>query len=166
MSIKNADAEAPEVANKTLTVRKKWLELAVYFVLLAATALYANDALKLPSYSSSGIGASGFPLLVATLIGISLLLLIIVSLLSKPNQESDALVEISRPVQVLLSMMVMVAVVLALEWVGLIVGIALMAFLLMKLGGENRYSLLLTLPPLLTLGIYAIFVLVLGVYFD
>ncbi|BBI54171.1 hypothetical protein HORIV_65920 [Vreelandella olivaria] len=68
--------------------------------------------------------------------------------------------------QVLLSMMVMVAVVLALEWVGLIVGITLLAFLLMKLGGENRYSLLLTLPPLLALGIYAIFVLVLGVYFD
>nr|WP_283247398.1 tripartite tricarboxylate transporter TctB family protein [Halomonas boliviensis] len=134
--------------------------------MLAATALYANDALKLPSYSSSGIGASGFPLLVATLMGVSLLLLIVVSFLSKPSQESDSLVEISRPAQVLLSMMVMAAVVLALEWVGLIVGIALMAFLLMKLGGENRYSLLLTLPPLLALGIYAIFVLVLGVYFD
>ncbi|MDQ7729650.1 tripartite tricarboxylate transporter TctB family protein [Halomonas sp. SpR8] len=166
MSIESSDAETPEVAHKTLVIRKKWLELAVYFVLLAATALYANDALKLPNYSSSGIGASGFPLLVAMLIGVSLLFLIVVSFLSKANSESDSLVEISRPVQVLLSMMVMVAVVLALEWLGLIVGIALLAFLLMKLGGENRYSLLLTLPPLLALGIYAIFVLVLGVYFD
>lgn len=166
MSIENSDAETSEVVHKKIVIQKKWLELAVYFALLAATALYANDALKLPSYGSSGIGASGFPLLVAMLIGVPLLLLIMVSLLSKPSQESDSLVEISRPVQVLLSMMVMAAVVMALEWMGLIVGIALLAFLLMKLGGENRYSLLLTLPPLLALGIYAIFVLVLGVYFD
>ncbi|WP_445010874.1 tripartite tricarboxylate transporter TctB family protein [Vreelandella stevensii] len=167
MSIENADTEASEVAHKTLLIRKKWLELAVYVVLLAAAALYANDALKLPSYGSSGsVGASGFPLLVAMLIGLSLLLLIIISFVGKPDQESDYLVEISRPVQVLLSIVVMVAVVLALEWLGLIIGISLLAFLLMKLGGENRYLLLLTLPPLLALGIYAIFVLVLGVYFD
>lgn len=166
MSTENSDEETFKVVHKRLVIRKKWLELVVYFALLAATALYANDALKLPNYGASGIGASGFPLLVAMLIGVSLLLLIMVSLLSKPSQESDSLVEISRPVQVLLSMMVMVAVVITLEWVGLIVGIALLAFLLMKLGGENRYSLLLTLPPLLALGIYAIFVLVLGVYFD
>ncbi|MGO2262567.1 tripartite tricarboxylate transporter TctB family protein [Halomonas sp.] len=166
MSINNSDAEAYEVTHKVLTIRKKWLELAVYFLLLIATALYANEAFNLPGYGSPGIGASGFPLLVAMLIGSSLVLLIIASLLSKSSQESDSLVEISRPAQVLLSIVVMVAVVLALEWLGLIVGIALLAFLLMKLGGESRYSLLLTLPPLLALGIYAIFVLVLGVYFD
>ena len=166
MSIESSDAETSEVVHKTLVIRKKWLELAVYFLLLIAIGLYANDALKLPSYGSSGIGASGFPLLVAMLIGALLVFLIIISFLSRPNQDSDSLVEVSRPAQVLLSIIVMVAVVLTLEWLGLIVGIALLAFLLMKLGGESRYSLLLTLPPLLALGIYAIFVLVLGVYFD
>ncbi|MEL7979838.1 tripartite tricarboxylate transporter TctB family protein [Vreelandella titanicae] len=166
MSIESSDAETSEVVHKTLVIRKKWLELAVYFLLLIATALYASEALNLPSYGSPGIGASGFPLLVALLVGVSLVLLIVASFLSKRSQESDSLVEINRPAQVLVSVIVMVAVVLALEWLGLIVGIALLAFLLMKLGGENRYSLLLTLPPLLALGIYAIFVLVLGVYFD
>ncbi|MGO2240351.1 MAG: tripartite tricarboxylate transporter TctB family protein [Halomonas sp.] len=164
--MENVDAEASEVKDKTLIIRKKWLELAVYFVLLAVTALYANDAFNLPGYGSSGIGASGFPLLVTMLIGVSLVILIIVGFLSKESQGGDPLVEINRPMKVLLSVIVMIAVVLALKGLGLIVGFTLLSFCLMKLGGEDRYSLLLTLPPLLALSIYAIFVLVLGVYFD
>lgn len=152
---------------KILKIRKRWLELAIYFLLLVTSILYAREALNLPNYGASGsVGASGFPLLVSMLIGISLAFLIIFNLLSKSSPEGELFVEVGRPVQVLLTVIALTAIVLALEWAGVIIGITLLAFLLMKLGGETRYSLLLTLPPLLSLGIYAIFVLVLGVYFD
>ncbi|MCC5901538.1 MAG: tripartite tricarboxylate transporter TctB family protein [Halomonas sp.] len=167
MSNDNPDAPLEEGRHTTLKISKRWLELVVYFVLLAATAFYAREALNLPNYGSSGsVGASGFPLLVAMLISASLVLLVIVNLLNKPSSESELFIEVGRPAQVLLTVIVMIALVLALERVGLIIAITLLAFLLMKLGGETRYSLLLTLPPLLSLGIYVVFVLVLGVYFD
>ncbi|ASK21460.1 tripartite tricarboxylate transporter TctB family protein [Halomonas sp. N3-2A] len=167
MSNESSNTPLSEEGVKILKINKKWLELVIYLLLLIATVLYVREAVNLPSYGSSGsVGASGFPLLVSMLIGASLILLIVVNLLNRPSQESELFIEVGRPLQVLLTIIVMAAVVLTLEWVGLIVAITLLAFLLMKLGGETRYSLLLTLPPLLSFGIYAIFVLVLGVYFD
>lgn len=167
MSNESSNTPLSEEGVKILKINKKWLELVIYLLLLIATVLYAREAVNLPSYGSSGsVGASGFPLLVSMLIGASLILLIVVNLLNRPSQESELFIEVGRPLQVLLTIIVMAAVVLTLEWVGLIVAITLLAFLLMKLGGETHYSLLLTLPPLLSFGIYAIFVLVLGVYFD
>ncbi|AZM97480.1 tripartite tricarboxylate transporter TctB family protein [Vreelandella venusta] len=167
MSNKSSNTPLSEEGVKKIKINKNRLELAVYLLLLVATGLYAREAMNLPSYGSSGsVGASGFPLLVSMLIGTSLILLIVVNLLNRPSQESELFIEVDRPLQVLLTVIVMAAVVLTLESVGLIVAITLLAFLLMKLGGETRYSLLLTLPLLLSFGIYAIFVLVLGVYFD
>lgn len=161
------DAPLDEGKHVTLTISKKWLELVVYFLLLGATAFYALEALNLPSYGDSGhVGASGFPLLVSILISVSVVLLIIINLFGKPGQESETYVEVGRPVQVFLAVMAMATTVFLLSSAGLIIAIIFLAFLLMKAGGETRYSLLLTLPPLLSIGIYVVFVLVLGVYFD
>lgn len=161
------DAALDESKHATLTISKRWLELVVYFLLLGATAFYVREALNLPNYGDAGhVGASGFPLLVSILISVSIFFLIIFNLFSKPSQGSELSVEVGRPVQVFLAVIAMAATVFLLNWTGLIVAIIFLAFLLMKVGGETRYSLLLTLPPLLSIGIYAIFVLVLGVYFD
>ncbi|KPQ22641.1 tripartite tricarboxylate transporter TctB family protein [Halomonas sp. HL-93] len=161
------DAPLSEGKHEELNIRKKWLEQAVYLLLLVATAFYVREAHNLPNYGDAGyVGASGFPLLVSLLIGVSIVLLMIINILSKPKKESELTIGIRRPFQVMLAVMVMTTSVFLLEWTGLIVAIMFLAFLIMKVGGETRYSLLLTLPPLLSLGIYAVFVLLLGVYFD
>lgn len=165
MSDLSHDSECKGEGVSDLKIRKKRLEIAVYIVLFIANAFYFNEALDLPG-APRGIGAGGFPFLVSLIIGASLIALLVVSFATSPKEEVAPFVFIRRPVQVALAIAVMLAMVLSLPWTGPLVGIALLALLVMWLGGERRHLLLLGLPPLLSVGIYVLFVLVLGVYFD
>ncbi|MCE8005159.1 tripartite tricarboxylate transporter TctB family protein [Billgrantia ethanolica] len=165
MSDLSHDANAKDDVVSELRLKKKWLEIFVYVVLFLVNAFYFKEALELPG-AARGVGAGGFPVLVSLLIGVSLVALILVSLIAAPKNDADAYVTVSRPVQVALTIAVMFVLVLSFRAIGPLVGIALLALLLMWLGGERRYLLLFSLPPLLSAGIYVLFVLVLGVYFD
>ncbi|UYG03363.1 tripartite tricarboxylate transporter TctB family protein [Halomonas sp. LR3S48] len=165
MSELSHDAETKEEVISEIRISKKGFEIFVYLVLFLLNAFYFKEALGLPG-SARGVGAGGFPLLVSLLIGASLLALLVVSLVTARKDEVEPFVAINRPVQVALTIAVLLAMVLSLPWTGPLVGIALLALLLMWLGGERRYLLLLGLPPLLSVGIYVLFVLVLGVYFE
>lgn len=165
MSDISHDAESKDDNALSLRIRKKWFEIFVYVVLFFVNAFYFKEALDLPG-ASRGIGAGGFPFLVSVLIGVALIALLLVSLRDTPKDKIDPFVSIRRPVQVALVIAVMLAMVMSLQWTGPLVGIALLSLLVMWLGGERRYLLLLSLPPLLSIGIYVLFVLVLGVYFD
>lgn len=159
----NAEPENEELSE--LKIKTKWLEVFVYVVISIITLLYIKSALELPG-SPSGIGPRGFPLLISVLIGVSLVALFIVSLKAKPEVGVDTYVTINRPLQVALVVATMFVFVIALQWIGPLVSIAVLALLVMWFGGERRYVLLLTLSPLLSIGIYVLFVSVLGVYFD
>ncbi|PAU74761.1 tripartite tricarboxylate transporter TctB family protein [Halomonas salipaludis] len=165
MSDLSHDAEARDDVVSEIRISKKGFEVFVYIVLFLVNAFYFKEALGLPG-SARGVGAGGFPFIVSLVIGASLLALLVVSLVVPRKDEVEPFVAISRPAQVALTIAVMLAMVMTLPWTGPLVGIALLALLVMWLGGERRYLLLLGLPPLLSVGIYVLFVLVLGVYFD
>ncbi len=164
----HASHEQPHESQAATAVKvsQKWLEVAVYTLILGADIFYTLEALALPGASAPGsLGAGGFPAIVGVVSGILLLMLIGKSVMKTKLGIVDMRVFVHRPLQVIAVMMVMMAQVVIINVVGPIIGIILLAFLVMWLGGERRYVLLLTIPPLLSLGIYAIFVLMLGVYF-
>lgn len=165
MSDLSHDSEAKDDDVSEVKISKKWFEVFVYIVLFLVNAFYFKESLGLPE-SPRGIGAGGFPFLVSLIIGASLIALLGVSLVAPRKGEVEPFIAVRRPVQVVSVIVVMLAMVLSLPWTGPLVGIALLSLLVMWLGGERRYLLLLGLPPLLSVGIYVLFVLVLGVYFD
>lgn len=165
MSDLSHDADDKEEVVSEIRISKKGFEIFVYIVLFLVNAFYFKEAMDLPG-SARGVGAGGFPFIVSLVIGASLLALLVVSLVVPRKDEVEPFVAVRRPVQVVSVIVVMLAMVLSLQWTGPLVGIALLALLVMWLGGERRYLLLLGLPPLFSVGIYVLFVLVLGVYFD
>ena len=137
MSDLSHDSETKDDVVSEVKISKKWFEVFVYIVLFLVNAFYFKESLGLPG-SARGVGAGGFPFLVSLLIGASLLALLLVSLIAPRKDEVEPFVAVRRPVQVALVIAVMLAMVLSLQWTGPLVGIALLALLVMWLGGERR----------------------------
>jgi len=152
--------------DQALRLPLTWVEFVTYFILSAIIAGYLVEAFALPSpYNEKSVGAGEFPIIIGIATLIPLTSLIIITLAKILRNVPPETVTISRPVGVLLAMAVLIVQALLLETVGLIIGIALFAALLMLAAGERRPAFYIGVPVALALGMYVVFVFVLGVYF-
>lgn len=150
-----------------LNIKRKWAEISIYILLIALNIFYYTQALELPFYTSAGgIGAGGFPVIIAVANLLLLMGLVVISLKEKRKETTSLTINIPRPIYVLAAIALLLCEVSLLSFLGPIVTIALFSFLLIWVAGERRWRLLLIIPPVLAASIYAVFVLALGVYFD
>lgn len=144
-----------------------WVELITCLVLLAIVSGYLVEAFALPApYNAKSVGAGEFPVIIGIATLIPLISLIVISLANIIRNAPSKTVIINRPLGVLLAITVLIAQVLLLDKVGLIIGIALFSALLMLAAGERRPAFYIGVPVALALGMYVVFVVVLGVYFS
>lgn len=152
---------------QALRISLTWLELVVSFFLLAVISGYLVEAFALPSpYNKKSVGAGEFPIIIGIATLIPLLLLMALSLSKLIRNVEPQYVTISRPLGVVSAMGILIVQTLLLDKVGLIIGIAVFSALLMLSAGERRPAFFIGVPMALSLGMHAVFVLVLGVYFS
>lgn len=162
-----ASTAASKGDDQTIRLSLSWVELVTSFILLAIISGYLVEAFALPSpYNENSVGAGEFPIIIGIATLIPLLLLMVVSLTNILRNVTPIIVTVSRPIGVLLAMAILIIQTLLLEKVGLIIGIALFSALLMLAAGERRPAFFIGVPMALALGMHALFVVVLGVYFS
>lgn len=164
--ITTASPSYSDASDKTIRLSLVWVELVTSILLAAIVVGYLIEAYALPSpYNAKSVGAGEFPIIIGYSTLIPLILLIIKSVANIVRKVPPKEVAISRPLSVLLAMVVLIVQTLLLDKVGLIIGIAVFSALLMLTAGERRPAFFIGVPLALALGIHAVFVLVLGVYF-
>lgn len=162
-----ASIEDSKADDQAIRLSLTLVELIVCFILLAIVSAYLFEAFALPApYNEKSVGAGEFPIIIGLGTLIPLISLIIITLSKIIRNVPPDTVTVSRPVGILLAMAVLIAQALLLETVGLIIGIALFAALLMLTAGERRPALYIGVPVALALGMYVVFIYVLGVYFS
>ncbi len=107
------------------------------------------------SFLSDAVGPKAFPLIVATILGLSSIIIVL-----KPDTEPDW-PQLSRLLEVAAAVTVMIAYALALPEVGFVIATAVAAsYLTWRLGTVPLYSM--ATGALTSLGIYTVFHLILG----
>lgn len=152
---------------RTIRLPLPWIELVTSIVLLAIISGYLVEAFAMPSpYNEKSVGAGAFPIIIGVATLIPLVSLLITSLVKILRNIPSEDVSISRPLGVLLAMVILILQALLLDTVGLIISIALFSALLMLAAGERRPVFIISIPIAFALGMYVVFVGVLGVYFS
>ena len=143
------------------------LDVFAGVALLCVFGGYCWDALTLPGpVNPNGIGVGEFPLIIAVsaLLAVALMLCLgVIKCFRGSNQEQ---VEIFRPVSVVLAVLVLLSIGTYLDSLGPIIGVAGLSSLIMLVVGERRPVQILAVSLGLSFGLYAIFVLALGVSFS
>ncbi|GGO75999.1 hypothetical protein GCM10011348_02170 [Marinobacterium nitratireducens] len=149
-----------------LQVPLVWLELLLGIVLLIVVGSYLYEAAKLPDpMNPKAVGAGDFPMMIAIGTLVAVFLMSCHGLVKIFSEKEHELVELSRPLSVIVAILVLVGIGAFLDSLGAIIATAGLSALLMLAVGERRPLQLIAVPLGLALGLYVIFVLALGVYF-
>lgn len=152
---------------QAIRLSSTWAELTTCFILLIIVSGYLFEAFALPApYNEKSVGAGEFPIIIGVATLIPIISIIVISLANIIRNVPSETVIISRPIGVSLATAILIVQALLLDKVGLIVGIALFSALLMLAAGERRPVFYIGVPVALALGMHAVFVGVLGVYFS
>lgn len=142
------------------------LTIAVGIGLLCIVARYTYEAYALPKpLNPVDVGAGGFPKLIAVTTLAALGMLLAANMFIPAAKAEDDQVVVRRPWFVLLASIALVGQAVAFEVLGPVICVGLFALLIMAAAGERRLLHLAGVPAALSLGIYVIFALVLGVHF-
>lgn len=109
------------------------------------------------------MGPGGFPMLLASVALIALVLLVCVILVKRLRGAQMASLTIPRPLSVLATMGLMVAMTFAFDHIGALVTVYIFAAAILLACGERRPLHVVGVPILLTAFIYVVFALALGV---
>lgn len=143
-----------------------WLEVLFGFILLVIVGSYLYEAIKLPSpMNAKSMGAGDFPMIIAIVTLVAVFVMFCIGLVKIFKEKEHELVAFSRPVWVVAAILVLVVIGAFMETLGALAASAILVALLMFFAGERRPLQLITVPLGLALGIYAVFILALGVYF-
>ena len=143
-----------------------WLEVVFGFILLFVIGSYLYEAIKLPrAMNAKAMGAGDFPMIIAIGSLVAVFVMFCFGLVKLLKEKDHELVAFSRPVWVIAAMVVLVVIGSFLEYLGAISGVGSLVALLMFLAGERRPIQLIAVPLGMALGLYAVFILALGVYF-
>ncbi|WP_157699357.1 tripartite tricarboxylate transporter TctB family protein [Pseudomonas sp. M30-35] len=161
-----AASDALQEETSGLHVPLVWLEFAVGLILLGAAGYYMHGALMLPKpLNVHALGAGDFPIIIATGLLGALLLLLALSLVKIIKGVQTTVVSISRPLAISVGVLVLLGHAMSLETIGASVSTAVFAALIMLVSGERRPMPLLLIPLALTVGVYLVFSVALGVPF-
>lgn len=159
-------SRAKEPAQGTVQLRNAAAELSAGVVLLALLCWYLWQSALLPEpYNPVDIGAGGFPMLlgVATLIAVVLFLARTILRLTSGAPEEP--LEIGRPVAVLVTAALFVAIAALFDRVNGFLVIWAFTLLVHLAAGERRPVHLVGVPVATTAGIWVVFSLLLNVHF-
>lgn len=143
-----------------------WLEVVFGLVLLLIVGNYLYEATQLPNpMNPKAVGAGDFPMMIAIGTLIAVFLMCCHGLVKIFREKEHERVEFSRPLSVIVAILVLVGIGGFLDSLGAIIATAGLSALIMIAVGERRPLQLIAVPLGLALGLYAVFVLALGVYF-
>ncbi|NVK42848.1 MAG: tripartite tricarboxylate transporter TctB family protein [Oceanospirillaceae bacterium] len=159
-------AKCPHRQVHSIQVPLVWLELVFGLVLLLVAGTYLYEAAKLPDpMNPKAVGAGDFPMIIAIGTLIAVFLMCCHGLVKIFREKEHERVELSRPLSVIIAVLILGGIGAFLDSLGAIIATAGLSALLMIAVGERRPLHLIAVPMGLALGLYAIFVLALGVYF-
>lgn len=166
MDMSKTRVDCPPDKHPEFRISLTWVELAIGLIFLIMGGYYMIEAMGLPKpRNPNAIGAGYFPVIVATGILTTVAMLLCFSLVKRLRKAKVDIVFIRRPFSVLAAMLILLGQVLLLESMGVIACTAAFSALLMVAAGERRLVYLVSIPLALTLGIYVVFSLALGVPF-
>lgn len=143
------------------------LDILAGVVLLGVFALYGWQAMRLPGpMNPNGIGIGEFPMIITVASLVAVLLMLGLGVIKCLRRTTRQVVTVSRPVSVVLAVLVLVSVGMYLDRLGPIIGVAVLGALIMLVVGERRPLQIIAVSLGLSLGLYAVFVLALGVSFS
>ena len=151
---------------RTIQIPLAWLELLFGLVLLIGVAVYLYEATQLPvPINPKAVGAGDFPMMIASGTLVAIFMMCCQGLWKVFREKKPVLVSLNRPVSVIIAMLVLGGIGAFLDALGVIIAMVSLSALLMVAAGERRPLQLIAVPLGLALGLYAVFVLVLSVYF-
>lgn len=143
------------------------LDVVAGVVLFAAFSLYGWYAWQLPGpMNPNGIGVGEFPLIIAVTSLVAVALMLAVGVVKCVRRSAHPVVTTCRPLSVVLAALVLLAIGAYLDRLGPLIGVAVISALTMLAAGERRPMQIIAVSLGLSLGLYAVFVLALGVSFS
>ena len=143
------------------------LDILAGGVLLGVFGLYGWSALQLPGpMTPNGIGVGEFPVIIAGASLVAVVLMLCLGAIKCFRRPAQQVVTICRPLSVVLAVLVLLAIGIYLDRLGPLIGVAGLSALTMLFVGERRLMQIIAVSLGLSLGLYAVFVLALGVSFS
>ncbi|MBT2295325.1 tripartite tricarboxylate transporter TctB family protein [Pseudomonas fluorescens] len=143
------------------------LDVLAGVVLLGVFGLYVWHAMQLPGpMNPNGIGVGEFPVIIAFASLVAVALMLCLGVIKCFRRSAQQVVTTCRPLSVLLAVLVLVGIGTYLGRLGPIVGVAALSVLTMLVVGERRPMQVIAVSLGLSLGLYAVFILALGVSFS
>lgn len=143
------------------------LDVLAGVVLLGVFGLYGWHAMQLPGpMNPNGIGVGEFPVIIAVASIVAVALMLGVGVIKCVRRSAHPVVTTCRPLSVVLAVLVLLGIGTYLDRLGPLVGVALLSALTMLAAGERRPMQIIAVSLGLSLGLYAVFVLALGVSFS
>ncbi|WP_277374343.1 tripartite tricarboxylate transporter TctB family protein [Pseudomonas sp. AA-38] len=143
------------------------MDILAGVVLLGVFGLYGWHALQLPGpMNPNGIGVGEFPVIIAVTSLVAVVLMLGVGVLKCLRRSAQQMVTTCRPLPVVLAVLVVLGIGTYLDKLGPLIGVAVLSALTMLAVGERRPMQIIAVSLGLSLGLYAVFVLALGVSFS
>lgn len=154
-------------AEPVFTAPEGVLDVLAAVALLGVFGWYCWDALQLPaSMTPNGIGVGEFPLIIAVATLVAVALMLCLGVIKCLRRSAQKVVATSRPLSVVLAILLLLGIGSYLDKLGPVIGIAGLSALVMLVAGERRPIQIIAVSSGLSAGLYAIFVLALGVSFS
>lgn len=162
-----ASTTGPCNAEPVVKVPAGVLDILAGVVLLGVFGLYGWHALQLPGpMNPNGIGVGEFPVIIAVTSLVAVVLMLGVGVLKCLRRSVQQMVTTCRPLPVVLAVLVVLGIGTYLDKLGPLIGVAVLSALTMLVVGERRPMQIIAVSLGLSLGLYAVFVLALGVSFS
>lgn len=143
------------------------LDVLAGVALLGVFGLYGWHAMQLPEpMNPNEIGVGEFPVIIAVTGFVAAALMLCFGVVKCVRRSAQQQVAISRPLSAGLAILVLVGGGICLDRLGPVLGVALLSALTMLVVGERRPMQIIAVSLGLSLGLYAVFVLALGVSFS
>jgi hypothetical protein len=143
------------------------LDVLAGLILLGVFGWYGWAALQLPaSLNPNAIGVGEFPTIIAVAALVSVVLMLCLGVVRCLRHSPQDVTTICRPWSVVLAILILLGIGTYLDKLGPVIGVAALSALLMLAAGERRPLQITAVSLGLSAGLYAIFVLALGVSFS
>lgn len=143
------------------------LDVIAGVLLLGVFGLYGWHALQLPGpMNPNGIGVGEFPVIISVASLVAVVLMLCLGVIKCLRRSAQQMVTTCRPLSVVLAVLVLVGIGSYLDKLGPVLGVAVLSALTMLVVGERRPMQIISVSMGLSLGLYAVFVLALGVSFS
>lgn len=158
---------APCNAESLIKVPAGVLDILAGLILLGVFGWYGWAALQLPaSLNPNAIGVGEFPTIIAVAALVSVVLMLCLGVLRCMRRSPEDVITTCRPLSVVLAILLLLGIGSYLDKLGPVIGVAALSALLMLVAGERRPLQITAVSLGLSAGLYAIFVLALGVSFS